>query len=320
MPAYAQALTSLYADVFFRGKLLSFHVGAGNRPAIIRKHASKPLYVIALATERNGNKKGSAKAAANVIVLVGNTTDGARWPGASDTGSWNITLEARLQGSVYLVDRTSVASPKVVQLDGWHDHRHPYYWPKEVEVEAELVPAAPTQEQPHGGLALERVQTERSSRHDAAMAGPNFAAFTSFVALKGVRRGLEFEAEITTMHSGTRVLDVWVWARVRAPLTKAGGVALRVAIRSIGSNHNHAKAVRKQTWKARPRKTVDVAVAHAAWSWVSVSAALPLPLALPRARFPTSLKLRCELLAVGTNATVDVDKVILSSNADFSPQ
>ena len=95
MPSYAQAVTSLYAEVLFGGKVLNFHVTAGSRPQIVRKHSTKPVYVIAASTERNGNIKGSCKAAANVtsasvgapneVPLVAafctaSTISGCAWP------------------------------------------------------------------------------------------------------------------------------------------------------------------------------------------------------------------------------------------------
>ena len=176
MPSYAQAVTSLYADVLFDGKVLSFAVGAGGRPQIVRKHTTKPIYVIAVATERNGNIKDSCKLAANVTVRVSNTTN-EHWVGASDTSSWNITLEARLQGSVYLIDRSSPGSPKVIQLDAWHDHRHPYYWPKQTVVEAELLHLMDGSK-----TGLERVQTEQPRATRSA--STDYGRFTSFVRLE----------------------------------------------------------------------------------------------------------------------------------------
>ena len=49
----------------------------------------------------------------------------------------NVHLEARPQGSTYILDdtqnamryaATQIAGPRLVQLDGWHEDTHPYYW------------------------------------------------------------------------------------------------------------------------------------------------------------------------------------------------
>ena len=50
----------------------------------------------------------------------------------------SVQVEARAQGSVFLLDRTA-PTPKLVQLDGWHESSHPWYWETAtVHIEAEL--------------------------------------------------------------------------------------------------------------------------------------------------------------------------------------
>lgn len=205
MPSYAQAVASLYADVLFGGKMLSFSVEAGSRPQIVRKHSAKPLYVVAVATQRMGNVKDSCKIVANVTVRVSNTTN-EHWVGASDTAAWNITVEARLQGSVYLIDRSSPSSPKVVQLDGWHDHRHPYYWPKELVIEAELVHLMTSE-----NAELDHVETERWSSVETALT--DYGAFTSYVNLD--ERALVVDlGKLMRLDDAPPALQVWVRCRV----------------------------------------------------------------------------------------------------------
>lgn len=199
-PAYAQAVTSLYSDVLFSGRMLALEVGAGGRAAVVRKHSTMPVYVIALAAERNSNIKGNCKDASNVTVCV---------TGTNATAAWNITLETRLQGSVYMIDRSSsdsdLGAPKVVQLDGWHGSRHPSDWPQEVVIESELIDLMHQHDGGRGRSTaaetmLERAQTERPS--DAAVVTPDlgdFSAFTSFVSLSSADPSLAIELKFRAM-------------------------------------------------------------------------------------------------------------------------
>ena len=211
MPSYAQAITSLYADVLFGGKTLSFHVSAGSRPQIVRKHSTKPIYVVAVATERNGNIKDSCKAAVNVTVRVSNTTN-EHWVGAADTGSWNITVEARLQGSVYLIDRSSSDSPKVIQLDSWHDHRHPYYWPKDMVVEAELLHLMDGTRTGLDSVRTEQLQALRSASTD-------YGRFTTFVRMED---GTLTVPSTWMRQRGATPSALQVWVRARPASTDRG--------------------------------------------------------------------------------------------------
>jgi hypothetical protein len=197
--------------VLFGGKTLSFHVSAGSRPQIVRKHSTKPIYVVAVATERNGNIKDSCKAAVNVTVRVSNTTN-EHWVGAADTGSWNITVEARLQGSVYLIDRSSPDSPKVIQLDSWHDHRHPYYWPKDMVVEAELLHLMDGTRTGLDSVRTEQLQALRSASTD-------YGRFTTFVRMED---GTLTVPSTWMRQRGATPSALQVWVRARPASTDRG--------------------------------------------------------------------------------------------------
>jgi hypothetical protein len=319
-PSYAQAVTSLYADVLFGGKLLSFRVGAGARPVIIRKHRTKPVYVIALATERNSNVKNNCQAAANVTVRVGNTTDAALWPGAADTAAWNITLNARLQGSVYLIDRTSAAKSKVVQLDGWHDHRHFYFWPKHVTIEAELVdlmqPPAPgpaSIEQEQSPRSLDRVLTEQTVASAAGAAAFNdYAAFISYVALAADSPPLSFEAELpipgapSNQHTDQAAILISVDVRMRRPV---GFGNLSIAL-WLGEGDTHHREDRVSV--------VPAATAANEWQWVR--AVMPMTCGGDCAHTGSHhYALRVEIAAAndgngdGDSDVIEVDKITLSA-------
>jgi hypothetical protein len=302
VPGYAQAITSLYESTLFGGKMLSLSVGAGGRPAVVRKHSTKPLYVIALALERNSNINGNCKPAANVTVRVPGTTD-TGGGGAVDTAPWVISLEARLQGSVYLVDRTSPMAPTVVQLDGWHDHRHPSYWPEEVTIEAELVDLM-SKVSSNGGM-LARVQTERSG-----------GRFESFVTLDANRARLDLAdvaavadvaAQIAVGQARGTVVHGWVRARATHGGASPGSIVL------LDEDHRgedrrgedfHGEDRRDENQRDAARAGPPLA---AKWQWAN----------LGRLVTGDHGGLAVHLRAVG--AAVDVDKIVLSANAKYLP-
>lgn len=138
MPSYAQAITTQYADIFFDGDVTAAEMytgygrtaflqwgGAVNRPAVVRKHKTKPLWIIAAAIMRNSNDKDNALPQATSLFNL---------PTANVSG---LRLTIRAQGSVYLYDET-LAVPRLTQLDTWHEATHPSYWSKDVSLEAEL--------------------------------------------------------------------------------------------------------------------------------------------------------------------------------------
>ena len=88
-----------------------------------RKHVSKAVWVITVTNQRYSNIKNNCMKFANVTIRLPNT-------------QIDVHLEARPQGSTYILDdthamryaATQVAVPRLVQLDGWHEGTHPYYW------------------------------------------------------------------------------------------------------------------------------------------------------------------------------------------------
>jgi hypothetical protein len=49
-----------------------------------------------------------------------------------------IKIKTRLQGSNYIYDLTNPEEPLFYQLDEWHEAKHPNYWSKNIEIEADL--------------------------------------------------------------------------------------------------------------------------------------------------------------------------------------
>jgi len=54
-----------------------------------------------------------------------------------DLGHKSIKVNARRQGSVYIYSEEST-TPVFYQIDAWHEYMHPWYWSKNIYLEAEL--------------------------------------------------------------------------------------------------------------------------------------------------------------------------------------
>lgn len=130
MPAYAQAITTHYADVFFNGNVLFDN---NKEPIItypnpeedvlvtVRKHDTKEKYVIATTVQPSLNTE-RAPLEKDITITIANE---------------KIKLTSRRQGSVYIYDK-SVSPAIVYQLDKWHQYEHPSRWKKDWICEAEV--------------------------------------------------------------------------------------------------------------------------------------------------------------------------------------
>lgn len=129
MPAYAQALASRVYDFLEKGVLLTEPASAlpltlsGSSPAHliqVRKYGKK--YLIYGSIQPSSNFAGNAP----LEVMTTITLEGRK-----------VTFPIRRQGSMYILDESN-ATPGFYQLDGWHQYEHPFFWTKNVEIEAEL--------------------------------------------------------------------------------------------------------------------------------------------------------------------------------------
>lgn len=134
MPAYAQAVTTHFSDVFFNGNVLfdskkepiiTYPVNEPDVIAAVRKHDSKDKYVIAITVQPSSNTE-QFPLQKNVELSVSGET---------------IKLKARRQGSVYVYDK-SVEPALFYQLDRWHQYEHPERWRKQWINEAEVFDTA----------------------------------------------------------------------------------------------------------------------------------------------------------------------------------
>ncbi|MBN8785535.1 MAG: hypothetical protein J0I84_00440, partial [Terrimonas sp.] len=131
MPAYAQAMASHVMDFLENGELLedpntneqrmpyAFAASAPNHLVMVRKLGNR--YLIFGTIQPNSNYKGNSDIEIKTQIEINKK---------------KISFNIRRQGSMYILD-LSKAQPLFWQLDGWHQYEHPYYWIKDVEIEAE---------------------------------------------------------------------------------------------------------------------------------------------------------------------------------------
>ncbi|CAN5548905.1 hypothetical protein BH10BAC1_BH10BAC1_17500 [soil metagenome] len=138
IPAYAQAITTHYADVFFNGNVLfdvknepiiTYPVKDNDIIVAVRKQDEKEKYVIAATVQPSSNTEKFPLQKNVEITIAGE----------------NIKIEARRQGSVYIYDRT-VSPALFYQLDRWHQYEHPSRWRKYWINEAEVFDTSSSEE------------------------------------------------------------------------------------------------------------------------------------------------------------------------------
>lgn len=181
MPAYAQAITSRYEDLFFHSKNFVYQRNY-NRLLIYRKDERAARYVIYTSLNSFGNDRNAIPQETTNHVLV----DGD-----------SLTLDFRRQGSVFIYDKTDAANPVFYQLDGWHESTHPWYWSKDFRFEAEL---------PDDSLPL----VLRTERPPGAAPG-DYTNFTTFVCFRK-NEALHYQFE----PRDTVAVNFYVWVRARS--------------------------------------------------------------------------------------------------------
>lgn len=164
MPAYAQAMASRVWEFLEKGVLLedplskeprmpfAFTASSYNHLVLVRKWDNK--YLIYGSLQPNSNYKGNTAIASSTSI----TLEGRK-----------VTFNIRRQGSMYVLD-LSGNDPVFYQLDGWHQYEHPWYWSKDIEIEAENTEGLPTVK-----LIMERPHD--AEKHD-------FTAFTTSLQLQ----------------------------------------------------------------------------------------------------------------------------------------
>ena len=221
VPSYAQAITQLWADLLDDGTLLEgdmpmppvnynlppdipppisyrFWSGSQSIPVYIRQSITDPTVLLVVGTAQpQSSVKGNVQTVVNGTVQL---------PPPATQGLLT-SFEFRRQGSTYTVkiDRASGSVSSVVQLDRWHEESHPWWWSRDLMIEAELHDAfrprssfgsgASRASQTEGaGAGTEygsggRCSTHTEFPHDGSNtdeAPTDLTSFTSFVTLQAV--------------------------------------------------------------------------------------------------------------------------------------
>jgi hypothetical protein len=188
-----------------------------------------------------------------------------------------LTLEARVQGSVYLVNFGTTPAT-VLQLDAWHDWLHPTRWSDDFVLDVEANDAA---------------QADVVLRSEApGAANGNFTSLTGFFSVASTRAGQTFspgptapqvEFDVEPRTAGT----FSVWARARSQ--QGTGSVL------VWADGASAQAVEVGC------------VAGTAWRWVRLDCA--------RGAAPTTLTLSAAKHTVHvapSQGHVEIDRVVLT--------
>ena len=161
MPVYAQAVAAMVMPFLIDGELLNpvhteeyrqyrFKGKSENELILVRKLHNR--YLIYGSIQPNSNfKYNIPDRKLTSIDLQGET----------------VQFEIRRQGSMYILDNDG-PRPVFYQLDGWHQYEHPYFWKKEINIEAELFTDCKSAS----------IQTEKAD------SGLNFTKFVSYVTVK----------------------------------------------------------------------------------------------------------------------------------------
>lgn len=133
IPAYAQAIAVMYKDFVEKGELInpsdtakhkmwSFRFNTKNKNELTMVRKMEHKYLIYGTLQPNSNIKGSNPVKAITSIVLENKV---------------ISFEIRRQGSTYILDLSLPDQPVWLALDGWHQYEHPWYWSKDVVMEAE---------------------------------------------------------------------------------------------------------------------------------------------------------------------------------------
>lgn len=196
MPAYAQAMTQLWADLLDDGTLLAgatpmpaviwnipsdlpfrpvsfrFWTGrlGGSAPVYIRQSNTDPYTLLVVGTvQPQSSTVGNLPRDLNVSVQL--------LPPAVQNHLTSVTI--RRQGSVYVLKLGQSGDVmSIVQLDGWHEAWHPAWWSRDLTIEAEI----------HDGFrALPPSDSAVHPHHTefgAALGQRDCTDFVTFVALR----------------------------------------------------------------------------------------------------------------------------------------
>lgn len=255
IPAYTQAITSHYMDIFLQGSVLEgdmknpedyfktpiyrFWTGNPNHLVVVRKHDSKEKYVITGSIQPLQLNPTAAPRIDTVSISLNGET---------------LTFEIRQQGSTYIYDKSN-GKPVFYQLDKWHQYEHPAWWSKDIAIQAEVMDSVA------GGIA--KIYTECPSK---AVAG-DYSTYTSYIAANnGTKIAYFFQARNIPEH---RQFSLKVRARV-----KDGGNA------NLGMvfDANSLDYKQPNVYTGKKAQSNEMTISGSEWKWYNVDSKTKSPI------------------------------------------
>lgn len=188
--------------------------------------------------------------------------------------------------------------PAIVQLDGWHENTHPYYWSQHADLEAELFEGSLA-----GGHLHPSIHTEHTSGTPYS-----FHAFTSFVRMPCQRgagdaprdgpQQFAYSWRPTASSSANHHHRLWVRARAEQP------ASLRVG----QPHHQHNNAT--------VPSVAELAVLEGGeWAWLRLA-----PMVAHQAAERADMELRVTVECLAGAGYVDVDRLaFVADGVEFEP-
>ena len=259
--------------------------GTGNRIAMARKHRSKAVYAVTATVQRYSNVKNSSALSANATIRIPNTTI-------------DLVVEARRQGSTYVLDDTMPGKPRCVQLDGFHEAMHPWFWSQHSVIEGELFSGFS-----QGGQLDAAIATELSEGKDQY----SFVGSTSHVSLPCQRqrdasahnRQFEHSFEAPPTHAGA---GRYVWVRAR----RARAPQPHQPANIVMHTHHHSSG-----------SPVVLSAGADGWGWRRVDG-LVRPSDTKQAGTSFVIALECQSQG-GAATAIEVDRLVFTAEANFTP-
>lgn len=132
MPVYAQAVASRVYPFLTNGELLnpqsdlasntySFRFRGVRENQLIMVRRLGKRYLIYGSIQPNSNLQGNVPLEEDTRITL---------------DDMQLQFRIRKQGSMYILDLSN-STPVFYQLDRWHQYEHPYYWAKDIQIEAE---------------------------------------------------------------------------------------------------------------------------------------------------------------------------------------
>lgn len=132
LPSYAQAAMSHVEFSLRDGHLLpgdrsglaySSRGSHDQHLIVARKHNTQDKYTIAATIQPYSNLKGNVPENDETTILL----DGD-----------SLTFDIRVQGNVFVYDKTDPLNPVFYTVDAWHENAHPSNWSEDMKIDAEV--------------------------------------------------------------------------------------------------------------------------------------------------------------------------------------